>query len=119
MNTNDEPNPRLGRWLAHYRDHHDLRQQELAAAAGLSIRQIQNLEAGVGKRPQRSTLEGIERACGLSPGDAERIRQGETVPIPDESPAVDGRERDIERRLSRLEDEVALLLRLLRDRPLQ
>ncbi|MGW1978969.1 ATP-binding protein [Streptomyces sp. NPDC001889] len=58
-------------------------QEELALAAGLSVRALANLERGRTRGPQRRTVEALARALGLDADDAHRL----------EASAAPGRQR--------------------------
>lgn len=87
--------PHVGALLARYRRAAGLTQEALAAAAGVSVRGIQNLERGVSKMPRPATIALLAAALGLSPQEREALLAashrpapiGDPVPPPRAAPA--------------------------------
>jgi predicted ATPase/DNA-binding XRE family transcriptional regulator len=59
----------FGALLRAYRRECELRQEELAERAGISVYTISNLERGVAQSPHKDTVELLARALGLSAAD--------------------------------------------------
>jgi non-specific serine/threonine protein kinase len=64
---------RFGQALQHYRHVARLTQAELAERAGLSEREISDLERGLRKNPQRATVRLLIEALALAPEQAEAL----------------------------------------------
>jgi predicted ATPase/DNA-binding XRE family transcriptional regulator len=64
----------FGEILRQYRQGARLTQAELAERAGLSEREISDLERGLTKRPQRGTIHLLATALGLAPKEAEKFQ---------------------------------------------
>jgi transcriptional regulator with XRE-family HTH domain len=64
----------FGELLRQYRQGARLTQAELAERAGLSEREISDLERGLTKRPHRGTIHLLATALGLAPKEAEKFQ---------------------------------------------
>ncbi|WP_273942394.1 ATP-binding protein [Kutzneria chonburiensis] len=62
-----------GSTLRQFRLRARLTQEALAEASGVSVRTIRGLESGARRNPQRSSLQQLADAMGLSPGDRELL----------------------------------------------
>ena len=60
--------------LRRYRHTARLTQAELAERAGISEREVSDLERGLTKSPQRSTVQRLAEALGLRPNEAETFQ---------------------------------------------
>jgi tetratricopeptide (TPR) repeat protein/transcriptional regulator with XRE-family HTH domain len=67
--TGSDRRPSFGTLLRHYRSTAGLTQEALAERAGLSARNIRDLERGGGRRPRRDTVERLATALALQPAD--------------------------------------------------
>lgn len=67
--TGPDSGPSFGTLLRHYRSMAGLTQEALAERAGLSARNIRDLERGGQRRPRRDTVERLATALALQPAD--------------------------------------------------
>ncbi|WP_328556888.1 helix-turn-helix domain-containing protein [Streptomyces sp. NBC_00358] len=65
----------FGRQLRALRTHAGLTQEELAHAAGVSVRAVADLERGRAKGPQRRTVQAMAEALGLDADDAQNLER--------------------------------------------
>lgn len=102
-----------GQWIAHARQVvHGWRQEELAAATGLSRTTISQVE-GARTNPSQSTINAIEDALGVPRGTVRRVADGEDLhPLDLQDVSDIDRLVDTVRRLS---DQVDRLDRRVRD----
>jgi tetratricopeptide (TPR) repeat protein/transcriptional regulator with XRE-family HTH domain len=80
----------FGALLRRYRTGAGLTQEELAERAGISVRNLRDLERGMPQRPRRTTIERLAASLALPPTDqavfvAAARRQG--TPVPEQSGA--------------------------------
>ncbi|MET8413734.1 helix-turn-helix domain-containing protein [Streptomyces sp. NPDC005195] len=75
MRTESVTSDGLGRLLLSLRCGAGLSQEELAAAAGISVRALADLERGRTRGPQRRTVQALAAALGLDPACAEQLEQ--------------------------------------------
>jgi predicted ATPase/DNA-binding XRE family transcriptional regulator len=121
----------FGALLRAYRRECELRQEELAERAGISVYTISNLERGVAHAPHRDTVELLARALGLSAPDAAAFlaaaRHGSALgdrrrtaaltraapPLPLPLTPLIGREREVGELLALLQRPEARLITLV------
>src|SRR3954453_9138300 len=104
----DRGGPGFDAVLRSYRLRAKLTQDELAAAAGVGVRTVRDLERGRASRPQRTTVELLAAALGLAAAEREAFLAAARGQAPDEAlpptaflrmaPSVDlvGRDDDVE-----------------------
>jgi len=121
----------FGALLRTYRRDRELRQEELAEQAGISVYTISNLERGVAQAPHKDTVELLARALGLCAADETAFlaaaRHGSALqdrrrksaltraalPLPLPLTPLIGRERELGDLLARLERPEARLVTLV------
>jgi tetratricopeptide (TPR) repeat protein/transcriptional regulator with XRE-family HTH domain len=91
--VNGGPDFNVGELLASLRNRTGMTQEELAAASGLSVRSISDLERGKVSRPRRRTLELLAEGLGLDAAQAKALFvRSRGVPLTPPGPgAGDGR----------------------------
>ncbi|WP_281897841.1 ATP-binding protein [Phytohabitans aurantiacus] len=92
----------FGELLRRYRQHRAMTQEELARQAGISARQVRDLETGRTARPRPSTVQLLADALGLADTERERFYQAALAiapPAPASPPMPSGPPRAIPRQL--------------------
>jgi DNA-binding SARP family transcriptional activator/transcriptional regulator with XRE-family HTH domain/tetratricopeptide (TPR) repeat protein len=77
----DAPGPRGGTWLLRLRIGAGMTQEQLATAAGVSVRTIRELERGASSRPRAQSLHRLAAALGIDPQRIDELTRNGARPV--------------------------------------